>query len=83
MPECSIAYKRSYSDNYIPSERGGLTYELIVHRLIKIENGYLYTKGDANAQEDEPSPINTYYGKVVKIKTTDGKTIKPEQNLKN
>lgn len=41
---------------------------LVVHRITKIEDGLLYTKGDANDQEDiAPVQKENYFGKVVYV----------------
>jgi len=48
-----------------------ITYELddtiITHRLIKIEDNQLITKGDANNAEDKPIEKTSVIGKVIKV----------------
>lgn len=48
-----------------------ITYELddtiITHRLIKIEDNQLITKGDANNAEDRPIEKTSVIGKVIKV----------------
>ena len=39
----------------------------IVHRVVKIEEGQLTTKGDANVIEDAPISYNQVIGRVAKI----------------
>ena len=48
-----------------------ITYQLddtiITHRLIKIEDNQLITKGDANNAEDKPIEKTSVIGKVIKV----------------
>ncbi len=49
---------------------------IIVHRIIKIENGYFYTKGDANTDPDDyPIPEGDVLGKAVLRMPVVGKPI--------
>ena len=51
-----VIYKRPKTDG---------TEDLIVHRLVAIKDGYAITKGDANAQEDEPFDQHNIIGKFT------------------
>ena len=51
--------------------------DINIHRLISISDGYITTQGDNNAKADEPVQISAYYGKLIEIKTPDGRTLKP------
>lgn len=41
--------------------------ELIVHRIINVNEEGIITKGDANNQEDEPIGLEQIIGKVIKV----------------
>ena len=41
------------------------TNSLVTHRIIRIEEDRIYTKGDSNNTEDEPIIIEQIQGKVV------------------
>ena len=66
-----IVYREDY-----PSNSRKDNYTLIVHRLVSKTDEFLIAKCDSNNSEDEPIPFSAYYGKVVKIITSEGKTIK-------
>lgn len=40
-------------------------YNLVVHRIVFIDEDVVITKGDANNSEDEPMPISSIRGEVV------------------
>ena len=40
-------------------------YNLVVHRIVFIDENIVITKGDANNSEDEPMPISSIRGEVV------------------
>ena len=40
-------------------------YNLVVHRIVSIDENQVITKGDANNTEDEPMPISSIRGEVV------------------
>jgi len=40
-------------------------YNLVVHRIVFIDEDIVITKGDANNSEDEPMPLSSIRGKVV------------------
>lgn len=59
-----IKEKNVYNENDIISYKSN-NNSIITHRIIKIENNLLYTKGDNNNVEDEPIEFSQVLGKLV------------------
>jgi signal peptidase I len=51
---------------------------IVVHRLLERREGWLLTRGDANAIPDQPVPAAEIIGRVVAMRTEDGMKPVPE-----
>jgi len=65
-----VVVLRTSQDDYHPKDIV-IYYQheiLFVHRIVKIQNGYCYTKGDALSYLDDPIDRNEILGKIVEIR---------------